>query len=111
MLRFTMFLNNGDKMNKEWNGMYNDSHNKTAVSFYYLVEQDRDGQWSTNFTMYDTNIDDLMKRVSLKYSNGVGDRIYTLELNTPSPTGVMYRIIHPRDEFLDRFVCVIKSVV
>lgn len=85
---------------------------KEFTGIYYLVEQVplygtgdiMTSEWETNFTMYDTDVDSLIKRIA-------GDRMYMLELDIPSPTGIMYRIIHPRDEFLDKFVCIIQSII
>lgn len=83
---------------------------------YYLLEQDvMTGKWETNFTMYASSPEELMNRVcpdgmymrECKTSLTCHDR---LAVAPTAPTAIMYRIMHPRDSFLDKFVGVIYSI-
>lgn len=73
---------------------------------YYLLEQDvNTGRWETNLTMYAATPDELMNKL-------VPDGFYCREFDCyDRPTAIMYRIMHPRDSFLDKFVGVIYSIV
>lgn len=78
---------------------------------YYLLEQDvMTGKWETNMTIYGMTPEEVMNKL-------VPDGFYCREFDCydrpflyGAPCAIMYRIMHPRDSFLDKFVGVIYSI-
>lgn len=91
---------------------------------YYLLEQDiNTGEWETNMTIYGMTPEEVMDKVcpdGMYCEASSPGRMQDYDKDLPpnydrpclygAPCAIMFRIMHPRDSFLDKFVGVIYSI-